>query len=112
MSLVYFVFSLGHPSAIYMNFSDGRHFKPVYGKDYVDSLLASADQVMAGLERSAGDQLSSHQNRSTCLQGQIDLIRCHQVAQDQRISYAVAREAEVSDGRLNERLILLILFFF
>ena len=107
-ALFFFGASFSYP----YEFSDGRHFKPVYGKDYVDSLLASADQVMAGLERSAGDQLSSHQNRSTCLQGQIDLIRSPQVAQDQRISYAVAREAEVSDGRLNERLILLILFFF
>ena len=86
-------------------FPDGRHFKPVYGKDLVDFLVTNADQLMAELEKPTDERLSTHQNRSTCLQGQIDLIRSHQASQDLRINYAVAREAEDSDGRLNERFV-------
>ena len=84
-------------------FADGRHFKPVYGKDLVDFLVTSAGQLSSELEKAAGDQLASHQNRATGLQGQIDLIRSHQLSQDLRINFAVAREAEDADGRLNER---------
>ena len=83
--------------------SDGRHFKSVYGKDLVESLLAGADQVSSELERSSDERLALHQNKSACLQGQIDLIRTHQAVQDQRISFAVAREAEDADARANER---------
>ena len=60
---------------------------------------------MEELEKTVGDQVVSSQNRATCLQGQIDLIRSHQVVQDRRINYAVAREAEESDGRINERFV-------
>ena len=63
---------------------------------------------MEELEKSVGDQLASNQNKVTSLQGQIDLIRSHQVVQDQRIGFALAREAEEADGRLNERFIFLI----
>lgn len=92
-------------------FSDGRHFKPVYGKDLVDFLVTNADQLMADLEKPTDERLSSHQNRSTCLQGQIDLIRSHQATQDRRINYAIAREAEESDGKINERFLAFLIFF-
>ena len=82
---------------------DGRHFKPVYGKDLVDTLITTSDQLMAELEKSAPERLSSHQNAAVAIQGQIDLIRSHQANQDRRISYALAREAEEADGRSNER---------
>ena len=59
--------------------------------------------MFSELEKDVGDQLASHQNRSATLQGQIDLIRSHQVVQDKRINSALAREAEESDGRMNER---------
>ena len=34
---------------------DGRHFKAVYGKDMVNSLMISSDQVMSELERTPDD---------------------------------------------------------
>ena len=71
----------------------------------VDSLISNADQLMADLERSTPDRLSTHQNRTSALQGQIDLIRSHQASQDRRINFALAREAEESDGRSNERFV-------
>ena len=92
--------------------SDGRHFKSVYGKDLVESLLAGADQVSSELERSTDERLALHQNKSACLQGQIDLIRTHQAVQDQRISFAVAREAEDADARANERCFFSFLLLF
>ena len=61
--------------------------------------------MMEELEKTVGDQVVSSQNRATCLQGQIDLIRSHQVVQDRRINYAVAQDAEESDGRINERFV-------
>ena len=67
---------------------------------------------MEELEKSVGDQLASSQNKVTSLQGQIDLLRSHQVVQDQRIGFALAREAEEADGRLNERLFFVSLFKF
>ena len=67
--------------------------------------------MMEELEKTVGDQVVSSQNRATCLQGQIDLIRSHQVVQDRRINYAVAREAEESDGRINERFVPADSFF-
>ena len=90
---------------IVMIVPDGRHFKPVYGKDFVESLITSAEQLASELERTSDDRLSLQQNKSACLQGQIDLLRSHQVSQDLRISCALAREAEDSDGRLNERFV-------
>ena len=80
----------------------------MYGKDLVDGLISHSDAMMEEFEKSVGDQLSSGQNRATSLQGQIDLLRSHQVSQDQRINFAVAREAEEVDGRSNERFLLLI----
>ena len=90
--------------------SDGRHFKTVYGKDYVDFLVTNSDQMMIEREKETVDQLSSHQNQSVGLQGQIDLIRSHQVLQDRRINCAVAREAEDADARLNERFLSFVLY--
>ena len=69
----------------------------------VDNLVVSSDQIASDLERSTPDRLSSHQNQAVALQGQIDLLRSHQVSQDRRINYALAREAEEADGRRNER---------
>ena len=69
----------------------------------VDALITSADQLSSELERSEPERLASQQNRSATLQGQIDLIRTHQVRQDRRINFALAREAEEADGRINER---------
>ena len=89
---------------------DGRHFKAVYGKDLVDSLITRSDQLMAEMELSAPDRLASTQNKSSALQGQIDLLRSHQAIQDRRINFAVAREAEEADGRNNERFYLFSLF--
>ena len=83
----------------------------MYGKDLVDGLISHSDAMMEEFEKSVGDQLSSGQNRATSLQGQIDLLRSHQVSQDQRINFAVAREAEEVDGRSNERFLLLIFCF-
>ena len=71
----------------------------------VDSLISESDRIMAELERSTPDRLASHQNQASALQGQIDLIKSHQAAQDRRIDYAVAREAEEADGRSNERFV-------
>ena len=84
-------------------FLDGRHFKPVYGKDLVDTLITNADQLMAELEKEVPERLSAHQNSATAMQGQIDLIRSHQASQDRRIGFALAREAEEADSRSNER---------
>ena len=81
-----------------------RHFKPAYGKDFIEALVTGSDMLASELEKSAGDQVSSHQNRATTLQGQIDLIRSHQSVHDRRLDFALAREAEESDGRLNKRL--------
>ena len=69
----------------------------------VDALITSADQLSSELERSEPERLASQQNRAATLQGQIDLIRTHQVRQDRRINFALAREAEEADGRINER---------
>ena len=84
-------------------FVDGRHFKPVYGKDLVEAMVVAADQVSSELERSEGDRLVASRNQAATLQGQIDLICHHQVKQDRRISFALAREAEEADGRMNAR---------
>ena len=84
-------------------FLDGRHFKAVYGKDLVDSLVTGSDQIMAEFDKSESDQLATHQNVASSLQGQISLIRSHQAHQDRRINFALAREAEETDGRINER---------
>ena len=78
-----------------LSLADGRHFKAVYGKDFVESLLTSSDFLMAEREKSADDQLAAQRNQSTSLQGQINLMRSHQAQQDQRISFALAQEAEV-----------------
>ena len=84
----------------------------MYGKDLVDGLISHSDAMMEEFEKSVGDQLSSGQNRATSLQGQIDLLRSHQVSQDQRINFAVAREAEEIDGRSNERFLYFANFLF
>ena len=86
-----------------LSLADGRHFKAVYGKDFVESLLTSSDFLMAEREKSADDQLAAQRNQSTSLQGQINLMRSHQAQQDQRISFALAQEAEVADARSNSR---------
>ena len=103
------------PVCILYNFaqklSDGRHFKPVYGKDFVESLISSADQLASELEKTPEDRLSLQQNKSACLQGQIDLLRSHQASQDLRINCALAREAEESDGRMNERFVSISVLF-
>ena len=91
---------------------DGRHFKAVYGKDLVDSLVTSCDQLVSELDKSEGDQLAAHQNTSTTLQGQISLLRSHQAVQDTRINFALAREAEEADGRINERYFQFFVFVF
>ena len=83
----------------------------MYGKDFVDSLISNADSVMVELEKSEPDRLASHHNKSSALQGQIDLLRSHQVSQDRRINFALAREAEESDGRINQRCVEFWLFF-
>ena len=84
-------------------FSDGRHFKSAYGKDFVEALVNGADGAMAELERSTPERLSTQQNQTTSLQGQINLLRSHQVSQDKLIHFALAREAEEADTRSNER---------
>ena len=69
----------------------------------MDNLVTVSDQLMAELEKASPDRLAAHQNATTALQGQIDLIKSHQVCQDRRIGYALAREAEEADGRSNDR---------
>ena len=86
-------------------FPDGRHFKAVYGKDLVESLLSASDSLMVEREKSVDDQLCSQRNSSATLQGQINLLRSHQAHQDRRLNYSVAREAEDADGRANERFV-------
>ena len=71
----------------------------------VDSLMISSDQVMSELEKTPDDRLALQKNASTSLQGQISLLRSHQAVQDRRINFALAREAEEADGRVNERLV-------
>ena len=90
-------------SFLFLFFPDGRHFKPAYGKDMVDTLVTAADQICAELERSEPDQLAAHQNRASALQGQIDLLKSHQASQERRINFALAREAEEHDVRINEK---------
>lgn len=85
--------------------SDGRHFKSAYGKDFVEALINGADGAMSELERSTPERLSTQQNKTTSLQGQIDLLRSHQVSQDRLIHFALAREAEEADARSNERFV-------
>ena len=68
---------------------------------------------MSELEQSPDDRLSLHQNKTTTLQGQIDIMKTHQMSQDKRINFAIAREAEESDGRINERFcVSLFVFWF
>ncbi len=86
---------------------DGRHFKSAYGKDFVEALVTGADQIVSEMERATPDRLATHQNQATGLQGQIDLIRNHQAAQDRLIHFALAREAEEADGRINDRFVVL-----
>ena len=83
----------------------------MYGKDFVESLISSADQLASELEKTPEDRLSLQQNKSACLQGQIDLLRSHQASQDLRINCALAREAEESDGRMNERFVSISVLF-
>ena len=92
-------------------FPDGRHFKSVYGKDFVESLFTGTEVLLGELEKTAGEQFVSGQNRATSMQGQIDLLRSHQATQDLKINCAIAREAEDSDGRLNERFVCLVFWF-
>ena len=66
---------------------------------------------MSELERTPDDRLALQQNASTSLQGQLCLLRSHQAVQDRRINFALAREAEEADGRINERLVSAILSF-
>ena len=84
-------------------FPDGRHFKAVYGKDLLEFLINSSDAVLAELEQTPDERLSLHQNKAATLQGQIDLLKSHQLTQDLRLNYTTARQAEESDGRINER---------
>ena len=70
--------------------------------------MNSCDQLMSELEKSDGERLAAHQNTSASLQGQICLIRSHQAVQDRRINFALAREAEEADGRINERFVCFI----
>ena len=100
-----YVFQEGFPRVFFLFSLDGRHFKAVYGKDMVNSLMISSDQVMSELERTPDDRLALQKNASTSLQGQISLLRSHQAVQDRRINFALAREAEEADGRVNERLV-------
>lgn len=74
----------------------------MYGKDFVESLLNHSDLLMAEREKSAEDQLVSQRNQTSSLQGQITLLQSHQIKQDQRISFALAREADIADARSNE----------
>ena len=69
----------------------------------VESLIVNADLICSDLEKTSDERLASSQNKSTSLQGQIDLLRSHQAGQDRKIGFALAREAEEADGRLNER---------
>ena len=89
-------------SVCFLLFSDGRHFKSAYGKELVEALIFNADQLTSELEKSEGERLAAQQNKAVTLQGQIDLIQAHQVKQDQRINFALAREAEEADARSNE----------
>ena len=98
-----FVFILLVFVILFLDFADGRHFKPAYGKDFVEALVNGSDSIMSELGRSTPDRLSTQLNQTTSLQNQIDLIRSHQAAQDLLINCALAREAEESDGRINER---------
>lgn len=97
--LVFSVFVL----FVFAFFPDGRHFKSANGKDFVEALVSNSDMLMAELHRSTPDRLSTQQNQATSLQGQIDLLKSHQASQDRLINFALAREAEESDGRINER---------
>ena len=65
-------------------------------------MIFNADQLTSELEKSEGERLAAQQNKAVTLQGQIDLIQAHQVKQDQRINFALAREAEEADARSNE----------
>ena len=69
----------------------------------VDALITNSDLVLADLEKTVEDRLATGRNQSTSLQGQIDLIRFHQVSQDRKINFALAREAEEADGKMNDR---------
>ena len=73
----------------------------------MDSLINGADMLSAEREKSSDDQLATQRNQSTSLQGQINLLRSHQVRQEQRINFALAREAEEADGRSNNRSVLI-----
>ena len=69
--------------------------------------MNGSDSIMLELGRSTPDRLSTQLNQTASLQGQIDLIRSHQASQDLLINCAIAREAEGSDGRVNDRFISL-----
>ena len=87
-------------------FLDGRHFKSAYGKDFVEALVTASDSLMSELEKDTPDRLATQMNQATSLQGQIDLIKSHQASQDRLINCALAREAEESDARINERFVI------
>ena len=82
---------------------DGRHFKSAYGKDFVEALVSSSDELMVELDKETPDRLSAQLNQTQSLQGQIDLLKSHQASQERRINFALAREAEGHDVRINEK---------
>ena len=83
--------------------SDGRHFKQANGKDYVDHLFCSSETVMRQLSEDMDDRMARSINRTTAVEGRVDLIRRDQARSDQRINVVVARAAEEADALANER---------
>ena len=69
----------------------------------MEALLTGSERVVAELEKSTPDRLVTQHNQVVSLQGQIDLIRSCQEDQGRQIHFAMAREAEEADSRVNER---------
>ena len=48
---------------------DGRHFKVIVGKDYIDFLLDASDAGMIRVDLDSDDRLISSENRITVVEG-------------------------------------------
>ena len=82
---------------------DGRHFKTMAGKDYIDHLLAGCEAGMIQVGLDAEIRLAQGQNRLTSVEGRVDLVRQDVLQANQRINVVAARAAEDADASVNER---------
>ena len=91
---------------------DGRNLKTFVGKDYLDQLLASADQMMLRISLDADERLAEADNRITLVENRVDLVRRDLGRYDHRLDVVVARASEEGDAIENERYKAIRLLYF